>query len=108
MRAKWFAYPDGWKDGKSGTYAPSRVLSIANGVMNMYLHSENGAHLVGAPMPIIPGTSSQLGMTYGRYAARLKADSLHGYETAWLLWPDGGVWPATAKSTCPRATSTAT
>jgi hypothetical protein len=93
VRDKWFAYPDGWSDGKWGTHAPSRVLSIANGVMNMYLHSENGARLVTAPMPKIPGASSKLGMTYGRYAVRLKADALHGYETAWLLWPDSEVWP---------------
>jgi beta-glucanase (GH16 family) len=32
-------------------------------------------------------------MTYGRYAVRLKADALPGYETAWLLWPDSNVWP---------------
>jgi hypothetical protein len=93
VRDKWFAYPDGWSDSKSGTYAPSKVMSIQNGLMNLYLHSENGAHLVSAPMPKIPGTSAKLGMTYGRYAARLRADSLHGYETAWLLWPDSEVWP---------------
>jgi beta-glucanase (GH16 family) len=24
---------------------------------------------------------------------RFKADRLHGYKTAWLLWPDSEVWP---------------
>src|SRR5947209_11706277 len=35
VAAKWWAYPDGWKDTSGhGTYSPSKVLSIQNGVLN--------------------------------------------------------------------------
>lgn len=102
--AKWSAgYGDGTPDtagqasgGKSGYY-PSKVLSVKNGVLDWYLHSENGTSMGAAPTPIIANTStsprrpnSQL---YGRYSVRFKADSLPGFKTAWLMWPDSGVWP---------------
>lgn len=95
VRAKWFAYPDGWKDSKgTGTYTPSKVMSIQNGLMNLYLHSENGVRMVAAPEPIIAGgVGSQGGLLYGRYAIRFRADLLAGYETAFMLWPDSEVWP---------------
>ena len=32
-------------------------------------------------------------LLYGRISVRFKADPLHGFKTAWLLWPDSGVWP---------------
>ncbi|WP_246527354.1 glycoside hydrolase family 16 protein [Pseudarthrobacter albicanus] len=102
--AKWSpGYGDGTPDtagqvsgGKSGYY-PSKVLSVKNGVLDWYLHSENGISMGAAPAPIIANTSagphrpnSQL---YGRYSVRFKADSLKGFKTAWLMWPDSGVWP---------------
>jgi beta-glucanase (GH16 family) len=94
VRAKWFAFPDGWKDSYLGTYSPSRVMSIQNGLMNLYLHSENGNRLVSAPQPLIPGAvGSAGGLLYGRYAVRFRADQLAGYKTAWMLWPDSGVFP---------------
>jgi hypothetical protein len=94
VRAKWFAYPDGWRDSATGTYMPSKVMSIQNGLMNLYLHSENGSRLVSAPVPIIPGAvGSEGGLLYGRYAIRFRADLLVGYKTAFLLWPDSEVWP---------------
>ena len=90
---RWKAYPDGSKDTSgNGTYYPSKVVSIQNGVMNVYVHTENGVHMVAAVGPILPNQvgSSQL---YGRYAIRFKADPVPGYKTAWLLWPDSEVWP---------------
>ena len=52
VSAKWDAYPDGWKDtSKHGTYFPSKVVSIQNGVLNLHLHTENGVHMVSAPEP---------------------------------------------------------
>lgn len=108
VEAKWFAYPDGWKDTTgAGTYYPSKVISIQNGVMNLYLHTEtvNGTsyHMVSAPVPKIPGGSGSLGgMLYGRYAIRFRADSLHGYKTAWLLWPDSNTWPADGEMDFPE------
>jgi hypothetical protein len=94
VSTKWTAYPDGWKDtSKNGTYYPSKVVSIHDGVMDLYIHTENGVHLVAVPEPKLPGSSSSNGMKYGRYAVRFKSDALANYKTAWLLWPDSEVWP---------------
>jgi len=87
---KWDAYPAGWHDTSgNGEYNPEKVVSIANGKMNLYIHTENGVHYVAAPCPKLP----TYGQLYGRYSVRFRADSLHGYKTAWLLWPDSEVWP---------------
>ena len=92
--AKWAVYPDGWKDTTgNGTYYGSKVLSVSNGVLNMYIHTENGIHMVAAPVPRLPGIATFKGQTYGRYSVRFRADAIAGYKTAWLLWPDSGVWP---------------
>lgn len=105
VRAKWFAYPDGSKDSAgTGTYMPSRVMSIKNGLMNLYLHSENGSRLVSAPVPIIPGAvGSEGGLLYGRYAIRFRADRLVGYKTSFMLWPDSDVWPGDGEIDFPEA-----
>jgi hypothetical protein len=94
VRAKWWAYPDGWKDTRgNGVYSPSKVVSIQNGVLNYYIHSVNGVHMVAALEPKIPGGVSNGGLKYGRYVVRFRAARLPGYKIAWLLWPDSGVWP---------------
>jgi hypothetical protein len=85
----WGAYEDGWKDtSKNGTYMPSKVLSVHDGVLDYSLRTENGLHMVSAPW--LKDTSGQ---TYGRYSVRFRADQLPGYKTAWLLWPDSERWP---------------
>lgn len=96
VAAKWGrSYPDGWHDTTGhGSYSPSKVVSISGGIMNLDLHTENGVHLVAAPVPTIPGAEgSRGGLRYGRYAVRFRADVAPGYKTAWLLWPDSGNWP---------------
>jgi beta-glucanase (GH16 family) len=95
VSSKWSAYLDGWSDtSKNGTYEPSQVLSVHDGVLDMFIHSANGVHMVAAPVPIIPGaTGGGGGLLYGRYVFRFKSDAIHGYKTAWLLWPDSEVWP---------------
>lgn len=94
VASKWWAYPDYWKDtSKNGTYMPSKVMSISNGVMNMNLHTSDGLHMVSTPFPKISGANDAGGMLYGRYAIRFKADPVPGYKTAWLLWPDSYTWP---------------
>ncbi len=94
--AKWDVYPDGWLDtaaqheNGNGRYFPSKVLSVDNGMLNMDLHTENGVHMVSAPMPTAgPG----YGQLYGRFSARMRADAVPGYKTAWLLWPNSERWP---------------
>jgi hypothetical protein len=91
---KWWAYTEGWPDtSKTGIYSPSKVLSVKDGVLNIFLHAENGVPRVAAVVPLINGNSGPLGQLYGRYAIRFRAESLPGYKIAWLLWPDSGTWP---------------
>jgi beta-glucanase (GH16 family) len=94
VSGQWTAYPSPWTDTSgNGNYAPGRVVSIENGVMNLYLHTANGDHLVSAPEPVIPGApGSEGGQLYGRYAVRFRAEAVPGYKTAWLLWPDSENW----------------
>ena len=67
---------------------PSKVLSVHDGVLDYSVRTENGLHLVSAPV-----VKDTYGQVYGRYSVRFRADSLHGYKTAWLLWPDTERWP---------------
>ncbi|WP_203834315.1 glycoside hydrolase family 16 protein [Winogradskya humida] len=90
---KWGAYADGWTDtSKNGTYAPSKVISVKNGVMDMNIRTEDGKSLVSAPVPKINGANAGEGQLYGRYAVRFRSDKLAGYKIAWLLWPDSDQW----------------
>ncbi|WP_147430073.1 glycoside hydrolase family 16 protein [Frondihabitans australicus] len=83
----WAGY-SGFKDTSNrGVYAPDKVLSVSGGNLNYYLHSTNGVAQVAAPMP--NGYSPQ---TYGRYAIRVRTDSLPGYKLAFLLWPTSNNW----------------
>jgi hypothetical protein len=94
VSSKWWAYPDGWNDtSKNGTYTPSKVVSVADGMMDLFLHTEAGVHLVSAPVPELPGPSGGRDLLYARYAIRFRADPVPGYKTAWLLWPHSDVWP---------------
>ena len=103
---KWSAgYKDGTPDtagqkGMNSGYYPSKVLSVKNGVLDWFLHTEKGISMGAAPTPKIPNNSARAGLLprhnsllYGRISVRLKADSLRGFKIAWLLWPDSGVWP---------------
>src|SRR3954447_1852632 len=90
---KWGAYPSPVKDTfRHGTYSPQKVVSIADGVLNEYIHAESRVFMVAALLPKVPGTDEN-GQQYGRYAVRFKADPIDGYKMAWLLWPDSGRWP---------------
>ena len=74
--AKWTGY-DGFLDtAKRGTYAPRKVLSVHDGVLDMYLHSENGQPQVAAPVPLVDVQWN--GQTYGRYSMRFKSDRVEG------------------------------
>ncbi|GAB5077114.1 glycoside hydrolase family 16 protein [Arthrobacter sp. AD-310] len=83
------------KDARTSGYYPSKVLSVHDGLLDMYLHSENGVSMGAAPSPRFAGVTeapynSQL---YGRYSVRFKADALAGFKVAWLLWPVSKQWP---------------
>lgn len=104
----WGDYPDGWRDtSKHGTYMPSKVVSIHDGVMDLHLHTEGGVHMVAVPYPRIPG-SPKAGQRYGRYAIRFRADPVPCYKTAWLLWPDSEVWPRDGEIDFPEGALNAT
>ncbi len=93
---KWHAYPDGWRDTTGhGRYYPSKVLSVHNGLLDYYIHTENGVHMVAAPLPKIQAGPKDYGsgLPAGRYAVRFRSDPLTCYKTAWLLWPDSTNWP---------------
>ncbi len=80
---KWMAYQDGWQDtSKNGTYYPSKVVSIHDGVMDLFLHTEDGLHMVAAPVPILaPGKHDYgSGLSAGRYVVRFKADPIPCYK----------------------------
>jgi Glycosyl hydrolases family 16 len=94
VSSQLWAYPDGWKDTSgNGTYAPSQVLSIHGGELDYNIHSSNGSSLVSAVVPKIPGGPNGNGLQYGAYAIRFRSDSLPGYKTAFMLWPDSNTWP---------------
>jgi len=85
---KWDAYPEPWRDTSgNGVYSPQRVLSVKHGLLDMYLHTEEGQPYVAAPEPKLNGSDVR-GQRYGRYSVRFRADQVPGYKTAWLLWPD--------------------
>jgi beta-glucanase (GH16 family) len=93
VSGKWGAYSDGWKDtSKFGTYMPSKVISVHDGVMDLNVRTENGDPMVSAPVPKVNGATGAEGQLYGRYSVRFKSDSMPGYKMAWLLWPDTYNW----------------
>jgi Glycosyl hydrolases family 16 len=95
VSSKLWAYPDGWPDHHFGTYEPSQVVSIHNGVLDYNLHTgSNGTHMVAAVVPKIPGGAKGGGLRYGAYALRFKSEGVPGYKTAFLLWPDSNRWPS--------------
>jgi hypothetical protein len=108
VAAKWWAYPDGWTDTGTGTYYPSKVLSITKGVLDYYIHTgtihRKKIHMISAPVPKIPGgVDNGGGLLYGRYVVRFRADALLRYHAAFLLWPDSGHWPFDGEIDFPEA-----
>lgn len=101
-QSQWSMYPDGTPDtagqvGQPSRYFPSKVVSIHNGVLDEYLHTEGATPMAAALLPRLPTPQ-----TYGRYAVRFRADSLAGFKTAWLLWPDSERWPQDAEIDFPE------
>ena len=83
------------KGARTSGYFPSKVLSVHDGVLDMFLHSEDGVAMGAAPSPKLDGASQRPynSLVYGRYSVRFKADVLPGFKLAWLLWPDSKQWP---------------
>jgi hypothetical protein len=86
---RWDVYPDGWSDTTgTGMYSQSRVMSVQDGRLDYFVHTEDGTPYVAALMPRLP----TYGQLYGRYSVRFRADSVPGYKLAFLLWPDSEDW----------------
>ena len=61
VSGKWGDYLDGWPDSSHhGTYEPTKVVSIGHGVMNLFLHTQDGIHMVAAPYPKIPAATGSM------------------------------------------------
>jgi Glycosyl hydrolases family 16 len=104
---RWSSYPTPWRDtSKNGAYSTARVVSVANGMLDKYLHYEDGDYRVAALMPVLPGGGTN--QLYGRYAIRFRADAVPGYKVAWLLWPQSGTWPRDGEIDFPEGSLTGT
>jgi hypothetical protein len=87
------AYPRPWTDTfGTGVHDPQRTVSIAGGVLDVFLHDEvvdgRREKLVAAIEPKVDGVV--LNTLYGRVSVRARADALPNYYAAWLLWPRTG------------------
>jgi hypothetical protein len=79
---------DGFSDtSKLGTYAPSKVLSVADGNLDYYLHAENGKPLVATVMP-----DGYAPHTTARVSIRYKTTTTDGYKFVGMLWPSSDQW----------------
>jgi len=109
--SRWSPYPDGWSNtagySAMSRYYPSKVVSASNGMMQLNLHSE---YLTSAQLNINGGYGSPgvyaldaamqpaqngapINQLYGKYSVRFRTDSLPGFYSAWLLWPQSENWP---------------
>lgn len=91
------------QQGAPSRYDPSQVVSVNNGLLNLYLHTSNGTPMAAAILPTIPGNH-----LYGKYTVRFRSDALQGFKVAWLLWPDDGVWPGNGEIDFPENDLTGT
>jgi hypothetical protein len=115
-------YPDGWGDTEYDNdtsspgacyYYPSETLSVASGVLNMFIHTDSSNRCVtSVPEPLLPtadqspaGENSQL---YGEYSVRMRSDSVPGYLVAFLLWPADQKWPQDGEIDFPNSELTGT
>jgi len=91
--SQFTVYADGTPDtagqqGAPSRYYPSKVVSVQDGILDLYLHTEDGTPMAAAILPVLPGNH-----LYGKYTLRFRSDVLPGFKTAWLLWPDSEHWP---------------
>jgi hypothetical protein len=84
---EWNGYSGFADTSGRGLYAPDRVLSVHDSMLDFDIHTEDGQHLVAAPLP-----SGYDGQTYGRFSLRFKSDNIPGYKIAFMLWPESDSW----------------
>ncbi|WP_416396180.1 MULTISPECIES: glycoside hydrolase family 16 protein [unclassified Curtobacterium] len=87
------AYPrlgaySGYSDTSGrGYYAPDKVLSVSNGNLDFWLHSEDGQPLVATVLP-----DDYQPHTTGRVSIRYKTTNTEGYKFVGMLWPSSNDW----------------
>ncbi|MCA5922077.1 glycoside hydrolase family 16 protein [Curtobacterium oceanosedimentum] len=83
------AYPQSWQpypDGTSGIYAPSRTVSVHDGVLDVALGTGAGA---AGTFGSADGAWDHVG---GSFSVRAKATGGDGNGAAFMLWPTSNVW----------------
>ncbi len=79
---------DGFQDTSGlGTYAPTKVLSVADGNLDFDFHAEDGRPLVAAVMP-----DGYAPHTTARVSIRYKTSVTAGYKFVGMLWPSSDQW----------------
>lgn len=109
-RGRWGAYPDGSPVSNNPIYGvnqPSQVLSVSNGALDFFFHSNaSGQALVASPHPIPHGGPNVglAGPNPQRISARIKVISVNGsgYHMANLLWPLDDNWPTNGEIDFPE------
>lgn len=81
------AYKNGADTSGHGTYAPQKVLSVSDSMLDFHLRTEHGRHLVAAVLP-----DDYRRHEHGRVQIRYRADPVSGYKFVGLLWPSSNVW----------------
>ncbi|MGQ7294849.1 glycoside hydrolase family 16 protein [Quadrisphaera sp. KR29] len=88
---RWHAY-DGFPDTFGvGAYSDD-LLSVSGGALQMRWHTQDGVPRVSGLVPLVDGRWG--GHVGGRYSVRFRASAgpAHGYNAAFLVWPDSNVW----------------
>lgn len=75
---------------EGGYWDSSKTVSVHDGMLDIWVHTENGEHYAAVPTLQPGGVSNYTAL---RVQFRFRADPAHGYKTAWLLWPQSGIWP---------------
>ncbi len=88
-KSSWTSY-NGFADTSGHGKYDSGILSVKDGLLDMYLHTQGQQPLTAAPIPLVNGIWG--GQVYGRYEVRFRSDPLPGYKMAFLLWPDSNNW----------------
>lgn len=85
----WMSY-NGIRDTSGRGLYDQSIISVHDGLLDLYLHTQNGEALGAAPIPLVGGKWG--GQVYGRFSVRMKADALPNFGISFLLWPDSNDW----------------
>lgn len=81
------SYASGADTSGYGTYAPNKVLSVHDSLLDFHVRTEDGERLVAAVLP-----DDYAPHTHGRASIRYRADSIRGYKFVGLFWPSSDDW----------------